>query len=111
MPGPVDDLDHSDSFVPALGHKLGIDATRKTAAEGYNRVWPPDIRMDEATRELVSARWREYGLGAVAPHADVWSGQGAAALRALLAAAGYVQDSIDPATLRAQGVHLPETSP
>ena len=29
MPGPVDDLDHSGSYLMSLGHKLGIDATRK----------------------------------------------------------------------------------
>ncbi|MEO9170195.1 MAG: menaquinone biosynthesis decarboxylase, partial [Candidatus Baltobacteraceae bacterium] len=53
MPGPVDDLDHG-SYSVAYGTKVGIDATRKSAAEGYSREWPPDIVMDANTRALVS---------------------------------------------------------
>lgn len=84
MPGPVDDLDHG-SYTPALGVKLGIDATRKDASEGYHRTWPPDIASDRATRELVSSRWAEYGLGRIerALVPNEWSGQGPAALRRL----------------------------
>jgi len=76
MPGPVDDLDHG-SYTPALGVKIGVDATRKTAAEGYMREWPPDMIMDDATRELVEGRWKEYGLDRIesALQADDWSGQ------------------------------------
>jgi 4-hydroxy-3-polyprenylbenzoate decarboxylase len=76
MPGPVDDLDHG-SYTPALGVKIGVDATRKTAAEGYTREWPPDMIMDDATRELVEGRWKEYGLDRIesALQADDWSGQ------------------------------------
>jgi 4-hydroxy-3-polyprenylbenzoate decarboxylase len=87
MPGPVDDLDHSGSYLPAVGHKLGIDATRKGADEGYTREWPPEIVMDEATRTRVSQRWNEFGLDAVLRTKAVasdWSGQGPAALRRLL---------------------------
>jgi 4-hydroxy-3-polyprenylbenzoate decarboxylase len=77
MPGPVDDLDHG-SYTPALGMKIGIDATRKDASEGYNRQWPPDMIMDDATRKLVSERWKSYGLEhlerMLTP--DSWSGQG-----------------------------------
>lgn len=86
MPGPVDDLDHG-SYSVAYGTKLGIDATRKTAAEGYTREWPPDMIMDTATRERVSKRWREYGLDRIAAAAlqpDDWSGQGPAAYDRLL---------------------------
>jgi len=104
MPGPVDDLDHSGSFLVSLGHKLGIDATRKRADEGYERVWPPELVMDEATRARVSERWNEYGLRRVAPRADAWSGQGAPALERLLAAPPLVAGSIDAASLRAKGV-------
>ena len=85
--GPVDDLDHSGSFLPALGHKIGIDATRKSAEEGYQREWPPDMVMDEATRALVTSRWKEYGLAGALERggtADEWSGQGPRALRRLL---------------------------
>ena len=76
-PGPVDDLDHSGSYLPAFGHKLGIDATRKRADEGYGREWPPDITMDEQTKRLVSERWAEYGLAGALERgiADAWSGQ------------------------------------
>jgi 4-hydroxy-3-polyprenylbenzoate decarboxylase len=84
MPGPVDDLDHG-SYNVAYGTKVGIDATRKDASEGYTRAWPPDMIMDEATRERVSKRWREYGLdrvaGALQP--DDWSGQGPVAYNRL----------------------------
>jgi len=87
MPGPVDDLDHAGSYELALGNKLGVDATRKRADEGYTRDWPPEIRMDAATRERVSARWQEYGIGDLARIgvADAWSGQGAERLARLLA--------------------------
>lgn len=82
MPGPVDDLDHG-SYSIAYGTKVGIDATRKSAAEGYTREWPPDIVMDKATKERVSKRWREYGLDTIAKAlvADAWSGQGPQAYR------------------------------
>jgi len=83
MPGPVDDLDHA-SHSPALGMKIGIDATRKDKSEGYTRAWPPDIVMNSATRELVDRRWNEYGLERGAGSADAWSGQGDAALQRLL---------------------------
>lgn len=86
MPGPVDDLDHSGSYLPAIGHKLGLDATRKGADEGYTRLWPEDIVMDDATRELVSRRWKEYGLHGMTMREDAWSGQGRARLERLLAA-------------------------
>lgn len=77
MPGPVDDLDHG-SYSIAYGTKIGIDATRKSAAEGYTREWPPDMIMDPKTRALVERRWREYGLEEIAEmlQPDSWSGQG-----------------------------------
>ncbi|MDP9111725.1 MAG: menaquinone biosynthesis decarboxylase [Candidatus Eremiobacteraeota bacterium] len=85
MPGPVDDLDHG-SYNVAYGTKIGLDATRKNAAEGYEREWPPDIVMDAGTRATVSRRWREYGLdrlkAALVP--DAWSGQGPAAYDRLM---------------------------
>jgi 4-hydroxy-3-polyprenylbenzoate decarboxylase len=43
--GPVDQLSISNP-VPNLGGKIGIDATRKRADEGFPRVWPEEIRMD-----------------------------------------------------------------
>jgi 4-hydroxy-3-polyprenylbenzoate decarboxylase len=102
MPGPVDDLDHSGSYELALGHKLGIDATRKGADEGYRRDWPPEIRMDAATRERVTARWAEFGLGDLtkAGVADEWSGQGPARLARLLASASASPDDVAPRSER-----------
>lgn len=61
-PGPVDVLDHA-APLPALGTKLGIDATRKGADEGYMREWPPDILMSDDIKALVTRRWKEYGFG------------------------------------------------
>jgi 4-hydroxy-3-polyprenylbenzoate decarboxylase len=77
MPGPVDDLDHG-SYTVAYGTKIGVDATRKSAAEGYDREWPPDIVMDRQTKERVDKRWHEYGLDRIAKSLvpDAWSGQG-----------------------------------
>ncbi|MBV8222704.1 MAG: menaquinone biosynthesis decarboxylase [Candidatus Eremiobacteraeota bacterium] len=61
-PGPVDALDHA-APLPCLGTKLGLDATRKSAEEGYARVWPPDIVMSDEVKTLVNGRWAQYGLG------------------------------------------------
>jgi 4-hydroxy-3-polyprenylbenzoate decarboxylase len=59
--GPVDSLDHS-SRLPNYGSKMGIDATRKWAAEGFNRPWPAMIEMDAATKARVDAIWKKLGL-------------------------------------------------
>ena len=47
--GPIDSLDHA-SRLPNYGSKMGIDATRKWAAEGFHRPWPPMIEMDVEPR-------------------------------------------------------------
>src|SRR5579863_1145358 len=85
MPGPVDDLDHG-SYSIAYGMKIGVDATRKDASEGYTREWPPDMLMDAETRRLVSERWRDYGLDTIARalSPNDWSGQGPAAYARLM---------------------------
>jgi 4-hydroxy-3-polyprenylbenzoate decarboxylase len=59
--GPVDSLDHA-SRLPNLGSKMGIDATRKWPAEGFNRVWPPMIEMDAGTRARVDAIWKKLEI-------------------------------------------------
>ena len=100
MPGPVDDLDHSGSYLVSVGHKLGIDATRKGASEGYARTWPPDIVMDAATKTRVSARWAEYGLARLRERPDGWSGQGPERLARLLAEIGIDPALVDPNALR-----------
>jgi 4-hydroxy-3-polyprenylbenzoate decarboxylase len=52
--GPADDLDHATSEI-AIGTKLGIDATRKLAGEGFKRPCPPLTKMDEVTRKKIDA--------------------------------------------------------
>jgi 4-hydroxy-3-polyprenylbenzoate decarboxylase len=63
--GPVDSLDHS-SRQPDFGSKMGIDATRKWASEGFTRRWPAEIVMDPETKAQVDAKWnalaKELGL-------------------------------------------------
>ncbi len=55
--GPVDSLDHA-SRLPDYGSKMGIDATRKWASEGFQRPWPDEIVMDAKTRALVDNKWK-----------------------------------------------------
>jgi len=59
--GPVDSLDHS-SRMPNYGSKMGIDATRKWKAVGFERQWPAMIEMDRATKAKVDAMWAALGL-------------------------------------------------
>jgi len=50
--GPSDVLDHATSEI-AIGSKLGIDATKKLAGEGFKRAWPPLIKMEAAVKAKV----------------------------------------------------------
>jgi 4-hydroxy-3-polyprenylbenzoate decarboxylase len=59
--GPVDSLDHS-SRMPNYGSKMGIDATRKWKAEGFERPWPAMIEMDGDTKAKVDAMWASLGM-------------------------------------------------
>jgi 4-hydroxy-3-polyprenylbenzoate decarboxylase len=59
--GPIDSLDHS-SRLPNYGSKMGIDATRKWKAEGFERPWPAMIEMDRTTKAKVDAMWAKLGL-------------------------------------------------
>jgi 4-hydroxy-3-polyprenylbenzoate decarboxylase len=59
--GPVDSLDHA-SRLPNYGSKMGVDATRKWKAEGFERPWPAMIEMDRATKAKVDAMWSRLGL-------------------------------------------------
>jgi 4-hydroxy-3-polyprenylbenzoate decarboxylase len=54
--GPVDDLDDA-SDLPAYGGKMGIDATRKWASEGYTRSWPGRVTTTEAVGERALQVW------------------------------------------------------
>ena len=56
--GPVDDLEDA-SDLPAYGSKMGIDATRKWASEGFTREWPAKIATTQARRRARPVWWAE----------------------------------------------------
>ncbi len=58
---PTDTLDHA-SPISNLGSKMGIDATRKDADEGFNREWPEALKMDESIKKRIDSLWSEIGL-------------------------------------------------
>jgi hypothetical protein len=60
--------------------------------------------MDEATRDLVSKRWNEYGIRWFAAKPNAYSGQGEAALARLLAQTPLRPGTVDATSLRANGV-------
>ena len=60
--GPVDDLEDA-SDLPAYGSKMGIDATRKWASEGFTRPWPSRIRTTEAAARKAETIWEKIGQG------------------------------------------------
>jgi 4-hydroxy-3-polyprenylbenzoate decarboxylase len=59
--GPVDSLDHA-SRLPNFGSKMGIDATRKWAAEGFTRPWPQMLTMPSDVKARVDKLCKELGL-------------------------------------------------
>jgi 4-hydroxy-3-polyprenylbenzoate decarboxylase len=59
--GPTDILDHSSPHLGA-GSKLGLDATIKLPGEGVVRTYPKELDFDQPTKDLITRRWREYGL-------------------------------------------------
>ena len=59
--GPVDTLDHA-SRLPNYGSKMGIDATRKWAAEGFTRPWPAMLKQDPAVVARIDAIWKKLGI-------------------------------------------------
>ncbi len=59
--GVVDTLNHA-SPQRDFGSKVGVDATAKWKEEGYTRVWPEEIEMDEATKKKVDGLWKELGI-------------------------------------------------
>jgi 4-hydroxy-3-polyprenylbenzoate decarboxylase len=61
MFGPMDTLDHA-ARMQDYGSKMGIDATRKWASEGFTRPWPDEILMDVNTKARVEAIWKTLGL-------------------------------------------------
>ena len=61
MLGPMDTLDHA-ARMQDFGSKMGIDATRKWASEGFTRPWPDEILMDEKTKTRVEGICRSLGI-------------------------------------------------
>jgi 4-hydroxy-3-polyprenylbenzoate decarboxylase len=59
--GPVDSLDHA-SRLPNYGSKMGIDATRKWAAEGFTREWPQMLAMPAEVKARVDAICKGLGF-------------------------------------------------
>ncbi len=59
--GPIDVLEHA-SDIPNYGSKMGIDATKKWASEGFKRKRPNDIIMPDEIKRLVDEKWKEYGI-------------------------------------------------
>ena len=59
--GPIDSLDHA-SRLPNYGSKMGIDATRKWPAEGFNRPWPQMLTMDASVKARVDMLWKKLGI-------------------------------------------------
>jgi 4-hydroxy-3-polyprenylbenzoate decarboxylase len=41
---------------------MGFDATAKFPEEGHPRAWPADIVMAPEVVEMVTKRWKEYGI-------------------------------------------------
>ena len=58
---PTDTLDPASPLVN-LGSKLGIDATQKTAEEGFEREIQEKVQVDDETKKLVDSKWANYGI-------------------------------------------------
>ena len=59
--GPVDTLNHA-APERDFGSKVGIDATAKWKEEGYTRIWPEEIEMDEKTKSKIDGVWKDLGI-------------------------------------------------
>jgi 4-hydroxy-3-polyprenylbenzoate decarboxylase len=71
--GPMDILDHATPLA-GMGSKMGIDATRKWAEEGFTREWPDEIAMSPEVVADVKARWAElFGPTVPYPHVKTLS--------------------------------------
>lgn len=49
-------LSHENRLV------VGLDATKKTLADGQTRPWPDDIEMSQEIIDMVTQRWTSYGI-------------------------------------------------
>lgn len=54
---PTDTLDHA-AGLPAYGSKILIDATKKSAGEGYGRKWPEVISLSKELADEAERKWR-----------------------------------------------------
>ncbi|PYR79519.1 MAG: menaquinone biosynthesis decarboxylase [Acidobacteria bacterium] len=60
--GPMDDLEDATD-LPAYGTKMGIDATRKWASEGFRRQWPTRIQTTEQAARKADDVWGRIRRG------------------------------------------------
>jgi 4-hydroxy-3-polyprenylbenzoate decarboxylase len=60
--GPVDDLEDA-SDLAAFGSKMGIDATRKWASEGFKRSWPTRIATTLEASRKAEEMWQRIRKG------------------------------------------------
>ena len=51
-----------DARQPNYGSKVGIDATRKRAAEGFTRQRSPMLAMDKGVEAKVDTVWKRLGI-------------------------------------------------
>jgi 4-hydroxy-3-polyprenylbenzoate decarboxylase len=58
---PTDTLDPASPLLN-LGSKMGIDATTKTAEEGFMREIQKPVAVDNDTKNLVDKKWTNYGF-------------------------------------------------
>lgn len=58
---PTDTLDPASPLVN-MGSKMGIDATQKTAEEGFTREVQEQVMTDRETANLVNSKWPDYGI-------------------------------------------------
>jgi 4-hydroxy-3-polyprenylbenzoate decarboxylase len=57
----VDTLDHA-ARIQDYGSKMGVDATRKWATEGFARPWPDEMKTTDETKARVESIWKKLGL-------------------------------------------------
>lgn len=57
--GPLDVLDHACDLL-GYGGKMGIDATKKWAEEGFTREWPDEIVMSEEVKTQVDDKLKDF---------------------------------------------------
>jgi 4-hydroxy-3-polyprenylbenzoate decarboxylase len=59
--GPADPHDPAMA-QPGIGGRILIDATTKTAGEGYPRPWPTKLGFSDEQQQKLRERWSELGL-------------------------------------------------